>query len=142
MAKITNDAEYKAAVAKLIDDAEYNADIARVLGSVNIADITEDNYLSYLKPCSLCGVVCVDNQEEDGLGGLESADDWFGRGRVHRIYTECEIWDGFRTEFAPIGEMVAQWNSYHSDDDILAYDRADQEFATIKAMGQSIKEVG
>ena len=121
-----------------LDDDEYNAKVKLVLGDVSIAGITEDNYLSYLKPCSLCGAVCVD-AEDDGYGGLESVDDWFGRGRVHRIWTECDLWDPFRTEFAPIGEMVAQWNSYHSEDDILAYDREAQFDATIKAMSQSIK---
>ena len=127
-----------------LNDDEYNEKVRQVLGSVSINDITEENYLSYLSPCSLCGEVCVDNTEDDGCGGLETVDDWFGRGRVHRIFTECDLWSDnhFRTEFAPIGEMVAQWNSYHSDDDILAYDRAGQFDATIRAMGRAIKEVG
>jgi len=64
-------------------------------------------------PCRLCGGNCA------GAEAIE--EDWYGRGRVIRIWSECKESDSYekddiRTEFAPEKEAVAEWNEMQRKD--------------------------
>lgn len=58
-------------------------------------------------PCRLCGKRCMVAEMIEH--------DWEGRGRVIRIWSNCDESDDFekddiRTEFEPEAEAVAEWN--------------------------------
>jgi hypothetical protein len=77
--------------------------------------------------------------------------DWFGRGKVVRIGSDCDesldatddcgfFWkDEARTEFGPVEETIAQWNDMQGENS-LEQDRVDQRNATISAMRQMIRK--
>jgi hypothetical protein len=133
-----NDKHKALASKKLLDDA-HAALVQSVLGDVIYSDIDESNWRRFTLPCNFCDSGCMD---------IEMEDDWFGRGDVYRIFQTCStdeppfsggLWEGERTEFAPIGEAVAQWNDIVSGNDVLLHDRNEQLMATIGIMRTSIR---
>ncbi len=73
------------------------------------------------KPCRYCNGMCMEAEQIQK--------DWFGRGRVVRIYSMCDesdiafendgfFWkDALRTEFGTEEEAVAEWNKMNMQED-------------------------
>ena len=58
-------------------------------------------------PCALCNGMCMEAETVEP--------DWFGRGRVIRIFSMCDEVlelsnEDFRTEFGTVEEAVREWN--------------------------------
>jgi hypothetical protein len=92
-----------------------------------------------IQPCHICGTLCLEFEEVE--------EDWFGRGRVVRIWAGCDEAldyekDEIRTEFGPLRESIEVWNEMQTNpdsEDLAAY-RENRLTATLKVMGRSMIE--